>query len=87
MATVGFASPPVRLLSSRPSPSQSHLPAKHLTFRVRCSAEAAQETAPAEEETVVETPKRSSSSLISVENVQKALRGVGNYSQTLCTYP
>lgn len=79
MATVGLPSPPARVFSSRPgSPSSSsRLPAKHLTFRVQCSAEAVPDTATAADvETVVGTSKRSSSSLISADNVQKALRGV-----------
>ncbi|KAJ6848487.1 NAD(P)H-quinone oxidoreductase subunit U, chloroplastic [Iris pallida] len=79
--TVGFPSPAVRFLGRRPIPTS--LPrAKHLAVRVRCSAEPAADAAAAataeeeEDAAAVGTTKRSSFSLISTENVQKALRGV-----------
>ncbi|XP_072972193.1 NAD(P)H-quinone oxidoreductase subunit U, chloroplastic [Typha angustifolia] len=70
MATLGIPSPAAKL-----TPRFSfRLRARNLTFRVRCSAEAAPGTATEEEGPV--TPSRLPNSLISAANVQKALRGV-----------
>lgn len=91
MATVALQSPP-SILCSRRSFSCFRPPSarQHLSNRVRSSAEAGSDTvvekdpdSPPSEESPVGTQKRPSS-LISAANVQKAVRGLGLYSQNLC---
>ncbi|KAJ0981178.1 hypothetical protein J5N97_009433 [Dioscorea zingiberensis] len=86
MAAVGFPSPPLKLCSL--TSSSSRLPARHLSFRIRCSADTAPDSSsqeniaatassppPSTPDTSVETSKLPHS-LISAANVQKALRGI-----------